>query len=315
MTSGAAEQPTLVVLAAGLGSRYGGSKQLETVGPRGETLVDYSVFDAMRAGFGKTVFVVRRAMADSFEKLATRYPAEIHVACAFQEVDRLPAGLTAPRVRDKPWGTGHAVWCAADEADTPFAVINADDFYGRAAFLAAASHLQATTDAVVPEYCMVGYTLRETLSSQGAVSRAVCRCRPDGHLEGIIETHGLVPGAHGGRDPGPQEPETARLTGDETVSMNFWGFTPAIFADLEQLLFRFVEREGHQPDSEFYLPRAINALVDRGAARVRVLPVGTGWFGLTHPADRDVSRQRIRELVAAGVYPSPLWPHAAGKPA
>ena len=296
-------QPTLLVLAAGMGSRFGGLKQFEQVGPRGETLLDYAVFDAMRAGFGRVVFVVRRAFDAEFrEKVGAKYAGRITVDYVFQEITALPAGSVAPAGREKPWGTGHAVWCARDAVRGNFAVINADDFYGAEAFRKLAEFLRderITPPGAGPaEFAMVGYRLTNTLSEHGVVSRGVCAARPDGQLDSIVERTGIAADEVGaGR----------KFSGDETVSMNCWGFTPAVFAGLDRGLREFVAARGADPKAEFYLPTAVSEMIARGEAGVRVLPTEAAWFGVTYREDKPRVVAAIAELVRRGVYPAKLF--------
>jgi hypothetical protein len=297
---------TLVVLAAGLGSRFGGLKQLEAVGPGGETVLDYAVFDAVRAGFDRIRFVIRRDFEAEFrDRVGARYAGGARVDYAFQAVDTLPSGLAEPAGRTKPWGTGHAVWCAREGLDGPFAVINADDFYGRDSFAQLARFLRegAAGAGGRPRFAMVGFRLANTLSENGAVARGVCDVAPDGRLRRVTERTGIR-----AEDVG----EGREFSGDEIVSMNCWGFTPALFPSLERGLTEFLARRGHEPAAEYYLPAAVSAMIDAEAAEVRVLPTSATWFGVTYREDRPRVVGAIRELVAAGEYPANLrWEAAA----
>jgi hypothetical protein len=297
----------LLVLAAGLGSRYGGPKQVEPVGPHGELIIDYSVYDALRAGFRKIVFVIRKELEAALGKtILTRLPRDLEVHCAWQELDMLPAGFRAPPGRSKPWGTGHAIWAARQCVREPLLVINADDFYGAAAYQAAAGHFASAAPSST-DYCMVGYRLRNTLSPHGPVARGICRADTEGFLIEVAEVGGIERDAAG-------EIQTAggrrqRFTGEEIVSMNMWGFTPAVFPQLERLLGEFLQDRGTLPTAEFYIPAAVAALVRSGAARVKVLDApGAEWIGTTYAQDKPLVMEKIRGLIAAGVYPSPLWP-------
>jgi dTDP-glucose pyrophosphorylase len=302
-----AGKPTLVILAAGLGSRYGGLKQLEPVGPGGATIMDYSIFDALRAGFGRIVFVIRAELEEAVRAaFGRRYEAQAPVAYAHQRLEDLPSGFTLPDGRTKPWGTGHAVLAAAGQVDGPFAVVNADDFYGAKAFAAIGEFLRAATDSVVPTYAMVGYTLRDTLSDSGTVSRGLCRCASEGWLECITEVTGL---ARSGRDachPGP-DGTAQTVPGDTLVSMNIWGFQAAVFDQLRSGFRAFLAANPGNPKAEFYLPAAIQEAIRAGGARVRVLPAGAQWCGVTHPQDRADASEFIHGLVARGDYPAELW--------
>ncbi|HJQ65942.1 MAG TPA: NTP transferase domain-containing protein [Gemmatimonadales bacterium] len=280
----------LVVLAAGLGSRYGGLKQLEAVGPAGTTLMEYSLFDARRAGFDDVVFVIRPDMADAFRDFAVRFAGRFSWRLALQRLEDVPAGVTLPASRAKPWGTAHAVLAAAPAIQEPFAVLNADDFYGAAAFAALAAFLRAPAAAGPPHFALVGYRLKDTLSDAGPVNRGVCRIDGAGWLQDIEE----VINVDGTSDR------------DAIVSMNLWGFTPALFDLLRTGLDRFFQG----PDAlrgEFLLPTVIRQAIANGECRVRVLEPGSRWFGITHQADRPGVEAELRALVTAGRYPERLW--------
>ncbi|HVP12503.1 MAG TPA: NTP transferase domain-containing protein [Phycisphaerae bacterium] len=300
-------KPALVILAAGLGRRYGGLKQIEPVGPHGETIIDYSVFDALRAGFGKIVFVIREDMRTDFQAMiGRRLERAVAVDYAIQKMDVSQAGLAPPGKRNKPWGTGHAVLTTEALIREPFAVANADDFYGSHAITALGYFLQATHLAALPEYAMVGYRLRETLSESGAVSRAVCRVAADGWLEAIEEVKGLEPAGQDARctdDMG----QPRIIGGQEFVSMNLWGFAPSAFRLLDAEFDRFVAAHASSPDAEFQLPSAMEAIIRAGAARIKVLPIPGTWCGVTHRGDRERVAARICELIRQGEYPSELW--------
>lgn len=294
---------SLVIMAAGRGSRYGGLKQLDPIGPSGETLLEYALFDARRAGFERAVLVIRAETEEAFrERLLPRLSAGFPVSLAFQE----PSG--SPN-RKKPWGTGHAVLSAANSVDGPFALCNADDFYGPEAFqILSDSMLSFPADGT--DFTLVGYPLRETLSPEGPVSRAVCQTDSDGFLMNLAEHLGIVSEGEGNGEAitAFRDGQPIPLRGDETVTMNLWGFTPAVFPLLKDRFQLFLSRFGDSPEAEFFLPDAVGDMVRIGDARVRVRPGGRGWFGLTHPGDRAGAVQRLAELTAQGVYPSPLWP-------
>jgi len=296
--------PTLVVLAAGMGSRYGGLKQIDPVGPGGATLLDYSIFDAVRGGFGEVIFVIRRDIEDAFVAgVGARYEGApgVTVRYAFQQLDDLPDGYDLPPGREKPWGTGHAVLAARELIDGPLAVINADDFYGARAFEILAAHLRQPGD----RYAMVGYRLRDTLSTHGTVTRGVCRTDGD-YLLGIDEISGI--GRHGEGATYPDGAGGERLlSGDETVSMNFWGFPAGVVAHLKVGLSAFLDENIDNPAAEYLLPEVVDGLIAGGAARVRVLPGGGPWFGVTYKEDREGVVRSIRELIDAGIYPERLW--------
>lgn len=307
-------QPTLLVLAAGMGSRYGGLKQLDAVGPNGETIMDYSVYDAARAGFGKVVFVIRRDIEEAFRThIGDRYAGMIDVRYAFQELDRLPAGFSVPEGREKPWGTGHAILMAEDLIAEPFAVINADDFYGAEGYRVAGDYLRQARDGERADYFMVGYRLGNTLSDHGSVSRGICHTDAEGHLTDLVETHGIERFEGGVRAPDPESPgEWVSLTGDETVSMNLWGFTPSIFTHLDTLFRDFLNAQGGEPKSEFYIPFVVNQLIQEGKATAKVLRCDATWYGVTFREDKAGVQQGIAEMVRQGVYPSPLSSSAGG---
>ena len=293
----------LVILAAGMGSRFGGLKQVQPVGPHGELIIEYSVHDAMRAGFDRVVLVIRRDIeADFRDTIGRRLEARVEVEYVFQERDALPAGvLRAPASdRTKPWGTGHAVWVAREAVRRPFAVINADDFYGASGYRALAGHFASERG-----YALVGYPLRQTLSEHGSVSRGLC-ATAGARLKSITEITRIEKSADGARytDGGGA---VRALTGHEIVSMNFWGFTPAVFPQLEQLLVDFLAARGADPKAEFYLPTAISTLNETGAAEVALLHSGDSWFGITYREDLPTAQAAVRHLVAAGRYPAPLW--------
>lgn len=284
--------PTLVVLAAGMGSRYGGLKQLDPVGPRGEIILDYSVRDAFAAGFGKVVFVIRREMAELFRQtVGARYEGTVEVAYAFQELEPLPGGRVSPPGRTKPWGTGQAVLSAASAVREPFAVINADDYYGPSGFQVLSGFLSGKREG---HYAMVGYRLDRTLSENGSVSRGICSVDGEGMLLQITERTSITRGADGvimaeGNPP-------LALTGEEPVSMNFWGFTPDLFARMERLFEEFLEEKGDNPKAEFYLPAAVSSLIVAGESIVTVLDTPDSWYGLTYPEDKPAVVEALASL-------------------
>lgn len=286
-----------------MGSRYGGLKQIDSIGPSGETLLDYSVYDALRSGFGKIVFVIRRAIEAEFrEVVGTRFEGRVDVRYAFQELDQLPAPFELPATRSKPWGTTHAVLAADREVDGPFAAINADDFYGSGAFAALASHFQSGS----PDYAMVGFALGNTLSEHGSVARGVCQVDSEGYLSGIKE-HTRIEKQGEGAVSIDGDGEQSPLSADTTVSMNFWGFHPNCFARFDRLFAEFLTEGVKNDKSEFYIPAAIQSLIDSREARVKVLRTNDPWFGVTYREDRPAVVEGVRQLVAAGVYPGALW--------
>lgn len=299
---------TLVVLAAGIGSRYGGLKQIDPIGPGGEAVLDYSVFDARRAGFGRVVFVIRRDIEATFRSvLGGRFEDRLEVRYAFQELDMLPAGQTVPPDRRKPWGTGHALLCAAEATDGPCAVINADDFYGAESFRALADFLtHPPADAERDIYAMVGFQLHRTLSEHGTVARGVCRTDAEGFLTEVEELTAIERTPEGARNREP-DGSSRPLTGREIVSLNCWGFTPSIFAHLCRQFGVFLEENRDHPKAEFYIPSAVNELLREGQALVKVLPTTAQWLGVTYREDRPLVIEGIRALIRAGDYPERLW--------
>jgi len=288
--------PTLLVMAAGLGSRYGGLKQLDAVGPNGETIIDYSLYDAMRAGFSKVVFVIRKDIEAAFrETVGARFASRIAVEYAFQEIDGVQGGRT------KPWGTAHAVLVAAEVIRTPFAVINADDFYGATSFRLLAQHLTSGST----DYAMVGYPLRNTLSPFGTVSRGICAVDAAGNLQEIVEQTRIAADGNHARNTDASGNVTL-LTGEELVSMNIWGFTPEIFPQLGVYFDRFVSEHADDPTAEAFLPSFVDEMIASGRAQVRVLQTPDPWFGITYRDDLPRVSASIRALIAAGEYPERL---------
>jgi dTDP-glucose pyrophosphorylase len=294
---------TLLILAAGMGSRYGGLKQIDPVGPSGETLMDYSVYDALRVGFDKVVFVIRRDLEQSFkEKIGRRYEQRVRVEYVYQELNALPAGFPTPDNRKKPWGTGHAILVAASAIQEPFAAINADDFYGAESFRLLARHLQSTPT----DYAMVGFVLRNTLSEFGSVSRGVCRLGPGDFLQSIVELTRIE--RDGAAAKYTDATQTVHpLTNDELVSLNLWGFQPQIFAQLEREFVEFLKNNREDEKAEFFISTVIGTLVAKGEAKVKVLRTSDSWFGITYREDRPIVVSGIAHLVRNGVYPQKLW--------
>lgn len=291
--------PTLLVLAAGMGSRYGGLKQLDPVGPDGETLLDYSVHDAIGAGFDRVVFLIRRDIEKDFRAMiGARYEGRVDIGYAFQQLDDLPPGFSPPAGRTKPWGTAHAVWCARDTIAAPFTAINADDFYGADSFRQLGQFLASADPAAQPAtFAMAGYRLDKTLSEHGTVARGICEVGSDGLLRGVEEVTDLARRADGAIASGDRT-----FAPDTPVSMNFWGFTPQIFPLLENVLHEFLAQQGASEKAEFYIPSAVAGMIAAGAATVRVLPTMADWFGVTYREDRPRVVESIAKLVAAGTY-------------
>lgn len=299
-------KPTLVVLAAGMGSRYGGLKQVDPVGPHGELIIDYSVYDALRAGFAKVVFVIRREIEADFRAcIGSRFEGRVATGYVYQELDRLPAGHAVPPGRVKPWGTGHAVWMARDAVHEPFGVINADDFYGRHAYAALAGFLRTAADTQPARYAMVGFVMDKTLSEHGHVARGLCVHR-GGTLASVTEITHLVRTPDGARGVDPAG-QPVQCTGQELVSMNLWGFTPSLFPHLEREFAVFLAARGQDAKSEFYLPGAVSSLIEQRAAEVAVLSTPDRWFGVTYREDKAAVQAAVRELIRQGVYPEALW--------
>jgi len=299
-------KPTLLVLAAGMGSRYGGLKQIDPMGPSGETILDYSVFDAIRAGFGKVVFIIRPDFEQDFrERIAAKFAAQIEVGFAFQTLDRLPQGFTVPVGREKPWGTTHAILCAQDAVHTPFAVINADDFYGRDSYATLGQYLAGLQNSELT-YAMVGFTLKYTLSDHGTVARGVCQADSEGLLTDIQELTKIAKTATGAENR-TEDGVVTRLNGEEPVSMNMWGFTPSIFPLLANDFSTFLQAKGQELKSESYIPLSVGNLVKSQQASCRILRTTAAWFGVTYREDKAMVQASILEQVRQGNYPTSLW--------
>ena len=297
---------TLLVLAAGMGSRYGGLKQLDSVGPNGETVIDYSVFDAIRAGFNKVVFIIREDFKEEFKlSIGEKFQDRIEVEYAFQKLDELPPGYTIPNDRTKPWGTGHAILSAMQNVRDPFAVINADDFYGQLAYQKIYNYLsEPPVDALPAKYCMVGYPLKNTLSEHGSVSRGICSVSEDDKLNSVRELTHIVKKHSEIFNEVNGEKES--LTGDEVVSMNMWGFSPQVFIQLERLFSEFLKENLNVLSSEFYIPFAVDNLIQSGTATVEVLETTEKWFGVTYQEDKVQVQKAILSLIQHGDYPSSI---------
>lgn len=300
-------KPTLLVLAAGMGSRYGGLKQLDHFGPSGETIIEYSIYDAIRAGFGKVVFVIRRSFDTEFRNLFQEKLSK-HIAIDFvqQELEMLPAGFSEPRQRNKPWGTAHALYTTTGKIQEPFAVINGDDFYGRQSFHLMADFLRAAPSPDATTWGLVGFRLAQTLSEHGTVARGVCEMDREGYLQSITE---LISISRKNGQITYEEPDGRKglLQDSDTVSMNMMGFTPAVYLFCEHYLKEFLVQHGQDPKEEFYLPKLVNRLIQEGQARVKVLPTPEVWFGVTYPEDKPKVVEKLQALVQAGVYPRNLW--------
>ncbi|MDO4527486.1 MAG: sugar phosphate nucleotidyltransferase [bacterium] len=303
------KKPTLLILAAGMGSRYGGLKQIDSVGPSGETIMDYSIYDAIRAGFDKVVFIIRKDFEEAFrEKIVAKYEGKIKIELAFQDPLDLPAGCTFPEGREKPWGTAHAIRSARNVIDAPFAAINADDFYGTDAFMQLGKVLANIDCAAEPkQFAMVGYRLDQTLSENGSVARGICEVADDGKLIGVTEMTKIVQKADGTiqNEEDPENPNP--LKGDCRVSLNLWGFTPALFDGMEERFTTWFKEHEGQLKAEWYIPFYVDELVKAGKATVDVIPTNSCWFGVTYREDKPVVVEAIQKMVDEGVYPAKLW--------
>ncbi|SHI89446.1 MobA-like NTP transferase domain-containing protein [Rubritalea squalenifaciens DSM 18772] len=302
-------KPTLLVLAAGMGSRYGGLKQMDPMGPNGETVLDYSVYDAIRAGFGRVVFIIRHDFADEFKaQVGDKFADKIEVDYAYQDLNDLPEGFSLPEGRTKPWGTTHAIWAARDIMPTPFAVINADDFYGSDSFKQITSYFDATAKSTdgVDHYCMVGYKLQNTLSEHGSVNRGICSDENgflkdvEEHTEIQVEEDGVCRGENLAGD-------RVEVSVDSIASMNFWGFPPSIMKDLEEHFIAFLKERGTEMKSECYIPTVVDEMLKSGKADCNILETSSSWFGVTYPEDKEMCVNSIRTLIDQGEYPANLW--------
>ena len=298
-------KPTLFILAAGMGSRSGGLKQLDGVGPNGETIMDYSVFDALRAGFGKIVFVIRKDFEQEFrDKIISKYEGHVPVEVVFQSLDALPEGFSPDPERTKPWGTGQAVLMGKDAIKEPFAVINADDYYGPESFKLLADALK-DMEGKSNEYCMVGFNIGNTLSENGGVSRGLCTVNADGFLTDVTECHGIE--RKDGKIVHILEGKEEAFPEDAYVSMNLWGFTPDYFDYSEKAFVDFLNAHSKELKSEFYIPTVVNNLIKDNTINLKVLPTPSKWFGVTYAADRQATVDMFRKLTDEGVYPTPLF--------
>ena len=298
-------KPTLFILAAGMGSRYGGLKQLDGLGPSGETIMDYSVYDALKAGFGKIVFVIRHDFEQEFrEKVVSKYEGHVPVEVVFQDLDNIPEGFTRNPERTKPWGTGHAVLMGKDVINEPFAVINADDYYGRESFEILAQALR-DMEGKKGEYCMVGFRIENTLSENGGVSRGLCEVSADGNLTGVTECHGIE--RRGDKLIHVLNGEEKEFPAGANVSMNMWGFTPDYFGYSEKAFVKFLSKYAGELKGEFYIPTVVNDLIEANEITLAVKETPSKWFGVTYAADREDTVNQFKKLVEEGVYPSPLF--------
>jgi UTP-glucose-1-phosphate uridylyltransferase len=299
-------KPTLYVMAAGMGSRYGGLKQMDGIGPNNETIIDYSIFDAIRAGFGKVVFVIRHDFADDFKKVViAKFADKIPVDIVYQELNKLPEGFTVNPERKKPWGTNHAILMGKDVVKEPFAVINGDDFYGQESFQVLCDEL-VKMEGKTGEYCMVGFPVKNTLSESGTVSRGVCQKDSNGYLTSIVE-HTKIE-ENGGVIVNHNDDGTDTIVTPETpVSMNMWGFTPDYFKYSEDFFREFLKENEKSLKAEFYIPTMVDHLIKTGEAKVKVLSTSSKWFGVTYAADKPTVLLQINSLISKGKYPKKLW--------
>lgn len=297
-------KPTLLILAAGMGSRYGGLKQMDELGPGGESIIDYSVYDAIQSGFEKVVFVIRKSFADAFkERFEPKLAGKIKTEYVFQELDDLPEGFSLPEGREKPWGTGHAILMAKDVINEPFAIVNADDFYGRGAYQQVFDFVAESTNE--HEYAMVGYALNNTLSEHGTVSRGVCETDADNNLVNIVERTKI--GYEGEKVFFYEGDDKTELTGTEPVSMNFWAFKPNYFNYLEQSFLEFLKEKGTEMKSEFYFNAVVDNLIKKEIASTKVIKTDAKWFGVTYKEDKPLVQEKLNILIKDGIYPEKLW--------
>ena len=299
-------KPTLLIMAAGMGSRYGGLKQVQAVGPEGAVLLDYSIHDALKAGFGKIVFIIRRDIEKDFKEVVGRkWEKRAPVRYVFQELGMLPDGFRVPEGRQKHWGTGHAIWVAQNAIREPFAVINADDFYGREAFQKLGNYLRKIRNIAAPTYAMVGYSLSKTLSEHGTVSRGICQTDRRGFLKDIVEC--LKVGNRKGRAFDAAEGGKKKAFPAGTLaSMNIWGFTPCLFDQLERHFQEFLREKGGDLKAEFLIPRAVEFIISGGEGTVKMMTTRSQWFGMTYPEDLPLVRRSLEIYAKKGVYPPTL---------
>ena len=300
-------KPTLFVLAAGMGSRYGGLKQLDGLGPSGETIMDYSIYDAVRAGFGKVVFVIRESFEQDFrEKILHKYENLIPVEMVFQELNKLPEGFELNKDRVKPWGTNHAVMMGKGVIHEPFLVINADDFYGRESYRIAAEYLQSLENKK-NHYFMVGYRVGNTLSESGSVARGICSTDAEGYLTSVVERTYIIRDKDGKIKYKDENENLVAVDENTPVSMNMWGFTTEYFKYSESLFIDFLNKNQDNPKAEMYIPWVVNCLMEQNQIRVKVLDTPSKWFGVTYAEDRQSVVEKIKQLVTQGEYPEKLF--------
>ncbi|MRX45639.1 nucleotidyltransferase family protein [Pedobacter puniceum] len=298
------KKPTLLILAAGMASRYGSMKQIDGFGPNGETIIDYSIYDAINAGFGKISFIIREEFAENFKAIfEPKLKGKVETDYVFQTFDLKKYGIDKDIYREKPWGTGHAILESKNQINEPFCVINADDYYGFEAFEKMVQFLN--NESAEDKYCMVGYKIGNTLSENGAVSRGVCQTNDSGELAAINERTKVYP--ENGKIYYEENDEKVELSASTPVSMNFWGFTPSVFPIAEKLFKQFVEENQDKPKAEFFIPLIADYLIKSKEASFKVIPTDEKWFGVTYKEDKPIVQESINKLVATGVYPSKLW--------
>lgn len=311
-------KPTLLLLAAGMGSRYGGLKQLDQVGPNGETIMDYSIYDAIQAGFGKIVFVIRKDFEEQFrQQVLAKYEGHIPAELVFQSLDKLPEGYTVPEGREKPWGTNHAVLMGKDVINEPFCAINCDDFYNRDAFMVIGKYLSELPENATNQYAMVGFRIGNTLSENGTVARGVCSVNEQGNLSTVVERTEIMRTSEDGQQTGSDQAVRYKdengnwvaVPDNTPVSMNMWGFTPDYFVHSEEYFKAFLSDKKNMENlkAEFFIPLMVNKLITDETASVKVLDTTSKWFGVTYAADRQATVDRIQQLVDEGVYPKKLF--------
>ena len=300
-------EKAIAILAAGIGSRYGGFKQMDPIGPRGEFIIDYSIYDAIRAGFNKVIFIIKKEIEQEFRStIGKRIAKKIDISYAFQGLEDLPGGIEFNPERRKPWGTVQAILTCTKMVNSPFAIINADDFYGKDSYQQMSQFLDTTSSDSV-DYCMVGYKLDNTLSQHGTVTRALCKSTEDDILESIVEVAAI--GYKGDKIISLDKSNNTEteLNKDSLVSMNIWGFTPTVFGLLEEEFYIFLQKHAEALKEEFVIPTAVNILTQKGKVSVKALSTSSKWFGITYPQDKQIFKEKILDLVKLGEYPDNLW--------
>lgn len=295
-------------MAAGIGSRYGGLKQIDPIGPNGETIIDYCIYDAIKVGFDKVVFIIRKEIEEAFrEKIGRSIEKQLETHYVYQEINKIPPGFKLPENRSRPWGTAHAVLCCRDIVTSPFAVITADDFYGPSSYEILCKYLKGAKDTkAFYNYCMVGYMLENALSEHGHVARGICNVSRDSFLTGVIERT-KIKSSNGRIIYTEDEKNWVEISRDSIASMNMWGFTPSLFSELDSRFHEFLNKNIDSPKAEYFLPTVIDELIKEDKARVMVLPTKEKWFGVTYREDILKVKEAISDLIARGIYPEKLW--------